>query len=67
MKRRFRMTPGKIKRVHAIAAQKGLNRTFYEDNLHAVGVNSCVEMKEKHYKAFMERMERLPDARRGRA
>ena len=58
----FKMTPGKIKAVHAIANQKGLDRTAYEDNLHAVGVETCKDMKQKHFDEYLKRMARLPDA-----
>lgn len=67
VKRLFKMTPERIKQVHTIARkQKGLDETLYRDNLHAVGVESCKDMKEKHYNEFLARMARLPDVRAGR-
>jgi hypothetical protein len=56
------MNKVRIAKVHAVAAQKGLDEEFYRLNLQAVGVSSCLAMKESHYRAFMQRMKRLPDA-----
>ncbi|MBE9538505.1 MAG: hypothetical protein IMF06_05440 [Proteobacteria bacterium] len=56
------MTPGKVQLVHAMARQKGLDDDAYRDNLHAVGVETCKDMKQKNFDDFIKRMARLPDA-----
>lgn len=61
VKQRFKMTPERIKRVHVLARQKGIDRILYKDNLNAVGVSSCKDMKEQHFYAFLARMNRLPN------
>lgn len=62
IKRRFKMSPKHIKLVHALARQKGLSDVHYRDNLHAVGVETCKDMKQKHFDEFLQRMAKLPDA-----
>lgn len=65
IKKRFAMTPMRISKVHAIAlSKKGLSYTEYKDVLAGIGVQSCKDMKQRHYQEFMRRMKRLPDARR---
>ncbi len=60
------MTPDNIKLIHTITAQKGLDRTLYKDNLHAVGVESCLDMKQQQFADFLARMKRLPNIKIGK-
>lgn len=63
IKPRFRMDAKRIKRVHAIAyGRKGLSESEYRDVLAGLGIKSCKEMKQRHYREFMRRMNKLPDA-----
>lgn len=60
------MTSEKIKLVHVLARKKGLiignDRELYEIHLHAVGVESCKDLKQKQFAALMKRFDLLPDA-----
>ncbi|RCX32108.1 hypothetical protein [Thioalbus denitrificans] len=69
---RFVMNKSRIAKVHTIAARKGLidrktgDDELYRLHLGAVGVSSSKQMKRGHYRAFLERMQKLPDIRPGR-
>lgn len=65
VKKRFVMDARRIQKVHAIAhGRKGLNKEQYQDVLAGIGVQSCKEFKARHYKEFLNRMNKLPDVRR---
>lgn len=65
VKKRFKMANWRISKVHAIALkQKGLSYEEYKIVLESIGIESCKDMKERHYNEFMRRMDNLPDARR---
>lgn len=63
VQRRFRMTPGRVKLVHVLARQKGLDRELYKLRLQAVGVESCKELKRGTFKQFVDGLKKLPDVR----
>lgn len=59
----FRMDKRRIRYVHALARQKGLDDELYRLRLQSVGVNSCKDLKRDSYNRFVREMRRLPDAR----
>lgn len=62
-RRRFAMTKDRLKLVHALARQKGLDDETYRLRLGAVGVGSAKELKRDTFQTFMDGLKRLPDRR----
>lgn len=58
------MTKDKIRLVHALARQKGLDREEYEMRLQAYGVASCKDFKRAGFDRFIKDLKTLPDVRR---
>jgi len=61
IRRRFRMTKGRLAMVHALASRKGLDRELYELRLQAYGVASSKDFKRRQFERFVEDLKRLPD------
>ena len=61
VKRPWRMTKDRIKLVHALARQKGLDEEFYRLRLQRIGVDSCKEMRKADFERFVREVRALPD------
>lgn len=62
---RFKMSKGRLARVHVLAAQKGLingaDRELYELRLQRMGLDSAKSMTQQHYSQFCKEVGALPD------
>lgn len=59
---RWVMSKERIKAVHTKArSQKGLDEEAYRLRLQRLGIESCKEMKRRHFAAFMRELDELPD------
>lgn len=63
IKQRWKMSKDKIKFVHALARQKGLDDELYRLRLASAGVQSCKEFKRDQFNEFVLGLKALPDAR----
>lgn len=62
--KRFHMDKQRIKYVHVLARQKGLDDETYRLRLQSVGVKTCKALKRDNYFKFVAGMKKLPDAPR---
>lgn len=61
-KRRWKMTPDRIKYVHALAqGRKGLSDETYRLRLAAVGVESSLQLNRVQYLSLIQGLAKLPD------
>ena len=63
VKRRFRMTPSRIRHVHTLALrQKGLTEEEYKLRMQAVtGKTTCKDFRRTHYMRFVADVKKLSD------
>lgn len=60
--RPFHMTPERIRAVHVLKDQKGLDEETYRLRLQAVGVDSCKALSREQFHTFLRGLSDLPDA-----
>lgn len=65
VRRPFRMTPARVRLVHAIAARKGLivgeDDELYRLRLGALGVTTCKRLRRRQFETFLAELRDLPD------